>query len=51
MIKIKFLENDIGFKTQIGWNLNKDKNPTRGHAIEGYKYSFIPSELKYITLK
>ena len=32
---IKFLENDIGFKKQIGWNCRKDKNLNQRRAIQG----------------
>ena len=32
---ITFLENDIGFKKQIGWNCSKDKNRNKRHAIHG----------------
>ena len=32
---ITFLENDIGFKKQIGWNCNKYKKRNKRHAIEG----------------
>ena len=32
---ITFLENDIGFKNQIGWNCSKDKNQNKRRAIQG----------------
>ena len=33
--KMKFLENDIGFKKQIGWNFRKYKNQSKRHATQG----------------
>ena len=33
---ITFLENDIGFKKQIGWNSSKDKNRNMKRTKQGW---------------
>ena len=43
--KMKFLENNIGFKKQIGWNFRKYKSQSKRHAIQGSMKKVPPINL------